>query len=67
VIIAYIGFDAVSTTAQEAKNHQKDMPWGITGSLGTSTIIYNLMAIVLIGLVSYTQLNVSDPNVFTLL
>ena len=61
VIIAYIGFDAVSTTALEAKNPQRDMPWGILGSLGISTILYILMAIVLTGLVSYTQLNVPDP------
>lgn len=61
VIIAYIGFDAVSTTALEAKNPQIDMPWGILGSLGISTILYILVAIVLTGLVSYTQLNVPDP------
>jgi APA family basic amino acid/polyamine antiporter len=61
VIIAYIGFDAVSTTALEAKNPQRDMPWGILGSLGISTILYILMAVVLTGLVSYTQLNVPDP------
>lgn len=61
VIIAYIGFDAISTTAQEAKNPQRDMPWAILGSLGISTVLYILMAIVLTGLVSYTMLNVADP------
>ncbi len=61
IFFAYIGFDAVSTAAQEAKHPQKDMPKGILGSLGVSTILYILVAIVLIGIVSYTQLNVSDP------
>jgi basic amino acid/polyamine antiporter, APA family len=61
IFFAYIGFDAVSTAAQEAKNPQKDMPKGILGSLGISTILYILVAIVLTGIVSYTQLNVSDP------
>jgi len=58
---AYVGFDAVSTAAQEAKNPQKDMPVGILGSLGISTILYILVAIVLTGIVSYTTLNVADP------
>jgi basic amino acid/polyamine antiporter, APA family len=61
IFFAYIGFDAVSTAAQEAKNPQRDMPIGILGSLGVSTILYILMAIVLTGIVSYTQLNVADP------
>ena len=61
IFFAYIGFDAVSTAAQEAKNPQKDMPIGILGSLSISTILYILVAIVLTGVVSYTQLNVSDP------
>ena len=61
VIIAYIGFDAVSTTAQEAKNPQRDIPWASLGSLGISTILYICMAVVLTGLVSYTRLNVADP------
>jgi APA family basic amino acid/polyamine antiporter len=61
VIIAYIGFDAVSTTAQEAKNPQRDIPWASLVSLGISTILYILMAIVLTGLVSYNLLNVADP------
>ncbi len=61
VFFAYIGFDAASTVAQEAKNPQRDVPIGILGSLGVSTILYILMAIVLTGIVSYTQLNVADP------
>jgi APA family basic amino acid/polyamine antiporter len=61
IFFAYIGFDAVSTAAQESRNPQKDMPRGILGSLGISTILYILVAIVLTGIVSYTQLNVSDP------
>jgi basic amino acid/polyamine antiporter, APA family len=61
IFFAYIGFDAVSTAAQEAKNPQKDMPVGILGSLGISTVLYILVAIVLTGIVSYTTLNVADP------
>ncbi|MCX6233561.1 MAG: amino acid permease [Bacteroidetes bacterium] len=61
IFFAYIGFDAVSTAAQEAKNPQRDMPVGIMGSLGISTVLYILVALVLTGIVSYTQLNVADP------
>ena len=61
IFFAYIGFDAVSTAAQEAKNPQRDMPIGILGSLGISTVLYILVAIVLTGIVSYTFLNVADP------
>jgi basic amino acid/polyamine antiporter, APA family len=61
IFFAYIGFDAVSTAAQEAKRPQKDMPIGILGSLSVSTVLYILVAIVLTGVVSYTQLNVADP------
>jgi APA family basic amino acid/polyamine antiporter len=61
IFFAYIGFDAVSTAAQEAKNPQRDMPVGILGSLGISTVLYILVAIVLTGIVSYTFLNVADP------
>jgi len=61
IFFAYIGFDAVSTTAQEAKNPQKDMPVGIMGSLGVSTILYIVVALVLTGLVSYKELLVPDP------
>ncbi len=61
IFFAYIGFDAVSTAAQESKNPQRDMPIGILGSLSISTVLYILVAIVLTGIVSYTTLNVSDP------
>jgi APA family basic amino acid/polyamine antiporter len=61
IFFAYIGFDAVSTAAQEAKNPSKDMPIGILGSLGICTILYILVSIVLTGIVSYSLLNVPDP------
>lgn len=61
IFFAYVGFDAVSTAAQEAKNPQRDMPIGIIGSLLICTILYVLVAAVMVGLVSYTQLNVPAP------
>jgi len=61
MFFAYIGFDAVSTAAQEARNPARDMPIGILGSLGICTVIYVAVAIVLLGLVPYQQLNVADP------
>lgn len=61
VFFAYIGFDAVSTAAQEARNPQRDMPIGILGSLVVCTILYVLVAYVLTGLVPYDQLGVPDP------
>ena len=61
VFFAYIGFDAVSTAAQEAKNPQRDMPIGIIGSLMICTILYCLGAIVMTGVVNYKQLDVPDP------
>jgi APA family basic amino acid/polyamine antiporter len=61
IFFAYIGFDAVSTAAQEAKNPKRDMPIGILGSLVICTILYILVAGVLTGLVSYKQLNIPDP------
>jgi APA family basic amino acid/polyamine antiporter len=61
VFFAYIGFDAVSTTAQEAKNPQRDMPIGIIGSLIICTALYCLGSWVLTGVVNYKQLNVPDP------
>jgi|APCry1669188910_1035180.scaffolds.fasta_scaffold00114_19 basic amino acid/polyamine antiporter, APA family len=61
IFFAYIGFDAVSTAAQEAKNPQKHMPIGILGSLGISTILYILVAIVLTGIIAYPRLLVPDP------
>jgi APA family basic amino acid/polyamine antiporter len=61
IFFAYIGFDAVSTAAQEAKNPKRDMPIGILGSLVVCTILYILVSLVLTGLVSYKTLNVSAP------
>jgi basic amino acid/polyamine antiporter, APA family len=63
VFFAYIGFDAVSTAAQEAKNPKKDMPLGILGSLVICTILYILVSGLLTHMVPYTQLNVPDPVV----
>ena len=61
VFFAYIGFEAVSTAGQEAKNPAKDMPFGIIGSLVACTVIYILVSIVLTLIVPYTELNVPDP------
>src|SRR5271167_5004456 len=61
IFFAYIGFDAVSTAAQEAKNPRRDMPIGILGSLVVCTVLYILVSGVLTGLVNYRALNVGDP------
>jgi APA family basic amino acid/polyamine antiporter len=61
VFFAYIGFDAVSTAAQEARNPQRDMPIGILGSLVVCTILYIAVSLTLTGLVSYKLLNVAEP------
>src|SRR5438270_10866570 len=61
IFFAYIGFDAVSTAAQEAKNPARDMPIGILGSLALCTVSYILVAVVLTELVKYTTLDVPDP------
>ena len=61
VFFAFIGFDALSTLAQEAKNPQKDMPTGMIGSLGIAASLYILMALVLTGVVSYTALTGPAP------
>jgi APA family basic amino acid/polyamine antiporter len=61
VFFAYIGFDAVSTAAQEARNPQRHMPIGILGSLAICTVLYLLMAAVVTGLVHYSSLGVPDP------
>ena len=61
VFFAYIGFDAVSVAAQEAKNPQKDMPVGILASLLICTVLYIAMAAVLTGIVKYTDLNDAAP------
>ena len=61
VFFAYIGFDAVSTAAQEAKNPQRDMPIGIIGSLLVCTLLYIVVSAIATGVVHYTQLDVPDP------
>jgi basic amino acid/polyamine antiporter, APA family len=61
VFFAYIGFDAVSTTSQEAKNPMRDMPIGILGSLAVCTILYVAVGFVLTGIVPFDKLNVPDP------
>ena len=61
IFFAYIGFDAVSTAAQECKNPQRDMPIGIIGSLAVCTVLYVLFALVLTGLVPYKQLGTAAP------
>ncbi|MEO8861260.1 MAG: amino acid permease [Ginsengibacter sp.] len=61
VFFAYIGFDAISTTAEECENPQRDLPKGMIYSLIICTILYILVAIVLTGMVSYKQLQVGDP------
>lgn len=61
IFFAYIGFDAVSTAAQEAKNPQRDMPIGILGSLVICTVLYIVVSLILTGLVSYHALDVPNP------
>jgi len=61
VFLAYIGFDAVSTAAQEAKNPQRDMPIGIIGSLLICTVLYIVVSAIATGVVPYQQLDVPDP------
>lgn len=61
IFFAYVGFEAVSTAAQEAKNPQKDMPFGILGSLLVCTVLYIGVAAVLTGIVDYRKLSVPDP------
>jgi APA family basic amino acid/polyamine antiporter len=61
IFFAYIGFDAVSTAAQEAKNPQRDLPIGILGSLAVCTVAYISVALVLTGIVHYSRLDVADP------
>lgn len=61
VFFAYIGFDAVSTLAEESKNPQRDLPRGMIYSLLICTVIYIILALVITGMVSYTLLGVSDP------
>jgi APA family basic amino acid/polyamine antiporter len=61
VFFAYIGFDAVSTAAQEAKNPQRDMPIGIIGSLIICTVLYIVVSAIATGVVRYSELDVPDP------
>jgi APA family basic amino acid/polyamine antiporter len=61
VFFAYIGFDAISTTAEECKNPQRDLPRGMIYSLIICTILYVILALVLTGMVHYSKLNVGDP------
>jgi APA family basic amino acid/polyamine antiporter len=63
IFFAYIGFDAVSTSAQEAKNPQKDMPVGILGSLAVCSVIFVAISLVLTGMSKYTELNNAAPVV----
>ncbi|SKC44743.1 amino acid permease [Ohtaekwangia koreensis] len=64
VFYAYIGFDAISTTAEECKNPQRDLPRGMIYSLVICTVLYILIAFVLTGMVPFTQLKVADPLAF---
>ena len=61
VFYAYIGFDAISTTAEECKNPQRDLPRGMMYSLAICTVLYILIALVLTGMVKYYELKVTDP------
>jgi APA family basic amino acid/polyamine antiporter len=61
VFFAYIGFDAISTTAEECKNPQRDLPRGMIYSLIICTVLYVILALILTGMVPYTMLNVGDP------
>jgi basic amino acid/polyamine antiporter, APA family len=64
VFYAYIGFDAISTTAEECKNPQRDLPRGMIYSLVICTVLYILIALVLTGMVPFSELNVNDPLAF---
>jgi amino acid transporter len=64
VFYAYIGFDAISTTAEECKNPQRDLPRGMIYALLICTVLYILIALVLTGMVNYTKLDVPDPLAF---
>lgn len=64
VFFAYIGFDAISTTAEECKNPQRDLPRGMIYSLIICTVLYILVALVLTGMVNYKELQVEDPLAF---
>ncbi|GGJ05713.1 amino acid permease [Paenibacillus hunanensis] len=66
VFFAYIGFDAVSTAAEEVKRPQRDLPIGIIASLAICTVLYIVVSLILTGIVPYNMLNVSDPVAFAL-
>jgi APA family basic amino acid/polyamine antiporter len=66
VFFAYIGFDAVSTAAEESVNPKKDMPIGIIGSLAICTVLYIIVAAILTGIVPYTHLNVPQPVAYAI-
>jgi APA family basic amino acid/polyamine antiporter len=61
IFFAYVGFDAVSTAAQEARNPQRDMPFGLLASLGICTLLYIAVAAILTGIVHYSRLDVAAP------
>jgi amino acid transporter len=61
VFYAYIGFDAISTTAEECENPQRDLPRGMMYALLICTVLYILIALVLTGMVNYSELKVDDP------
>ncbi|HEX8577508.1 MAG TPA: amino acid permease [Flavobacterium sp.] len=64
VFFAYIGFDAISTTAEECKNPQRDLPRGMMWAIIICTVLYIVIALVLTGMVNYSDLNVGDPLAF---
>jgi len=64
VFFAYIGFDAISTTAEECKNPQRDLPRAMMYSIIICTVLYVIIALIITGMVSYTELNVGDPLAF---
>jgi len=66
VFFAYIGFDAISTAAEEVKRPQRDLPIGIISSLAICTVLYIVVSLILTGIVPYQNLNVSDPVSFAL-
>lgn len=64
VFFAYIGFDAISTTAEECRNPQRDLPKAMLYSLAISTVLYVIVSLVLTGMVNYSELKVGDPLAF---
>jgi APA family basic amino acid/polyamine antiporter len=66
VFFAYIGFDAVSTAAEETKNPKKDLPIGIIASLAICTVLYIIVAAILTGMVNYKELNVPQPVAYAI-